>query len=272
MKKHKTNLRNTQKLIHSYITNPNETLKNSKIIDLSLIKKSHTGLLPQDRLNIYKDMYIARLIEVLEIDYVLLKHILGKKFYKTMCEYIEKFPSKSNTLNFYGKDLPKLFKSKKNDNYRLLFEIATLEWEISSLLFNSEDTSNFTSADLEKIEKAKLNKIKFVMNDSFRLFKFKFPINEMLSKFYNDEKVSRKVQRKANYVALVANNGNVWRYNLNKDEFDLLKILTKGNTLESSLEKWTLKRSNKRLKLAESNFQEWFAKWIEEGFFKLIYV
>lgn len=279
MKKKIKSLKQVQNLLHNYITfNPDLYSKKSylnrkaqNIISEKVIKKSHTGLLPEERLNIYRDMYIARLIEVLEIDYVLTKQILGNKFHNLMIEYIARYPSKSNTLNFYGKNLPKFFKNRNTKNSQLLFEITTLEWQVSSMLFNCEESICFKSEDFAKLEMSNQQQLKFIKNDTLKLFKFKYPVNKLLTQFYNDDKISKIIKPKESFAALIADNENVWRFNLTKDEYQILKLLFKGNTLEEALEKWASKNSKENIELASGYFKDWFAKWIDEGFFKLIY-
>jgi hypothetical protein len=72
----------------------------------SLIKPSHS-LEPSERLDIYRNMYRARLEEALRSDYPLLARSLGAELFSELVAlYIFSHPSRSYTLNRLGDHLP----------------------------------------------------------------------------------------------------------------------------------------------------------------------
>ncbi len=61
----------------------------------------------QERLNIYREMYLPRMEEALAIDYPALKHFLGREeFMRVVARYVDAYPSRSYTLNRLGDHLP----------------------------------------------------------------------------------------------------------------------------------------------------------------------
>src|ERR1700693_5648101 len=69
---------------------------------LALVLPSAT-LTAGERAGIYRDMYLARLVEALETDYPGLLHYLGKNAFEELgARYVAEFPSRSYTLNRLG--------------------------------------------------------------------------------------------------------------------------------------------------------------------------
>ena len=69
------------------------------------VKPSH-ALTPIERLDVYRDMYEARLIEALKVDYPALARHLGPQFDELAALYIRECPSRTYTLNRFGDALP----------------------------------------------------------------------------------------------------------------------------------------------------------------------
>src|SRR5258708_15649257 len=100
-----TDLRPTQKWIYGAITRPGPdepALKGAS----RLIIPSQT-LTPEQRLGIYRDMYLSRMYDALASDYPYVEHFLGDRgFYLLIAAYVEKCPSRSYTLNRLGDQFP----------------------------------------------------------------------------------------------------------------------------------------------------------------------
>lgn len=287
------NLLESQKVIHTYIcTNVQSDnrkhwvkLKKSStnIVNTisTLVKDSHNGIKANQRLDIYREMYIARLIEVLEIDFPLLKALLKNDFESIMMKYIELYPSKNNSLNFYGQSIPKFFKKFKKEyskskiahkfDLKLLQEVAEFEWKIAEMSFLAKQEVLFTSEMFSQIAQEKWENLKFTPTSYLQLFKFDYPINTLLNKVVNSKKQKRgftkNIQKEKSYLALNLLDNEVWRYKLSRDEFDLLKLLVSDYSLSQAIEKWLEKDTKRRTKLAETALQNWFARWLQEGFF-----
>jgi len=60
----------------------------------------------RERLEVYRFGYRARLIECLADDYPVLAETLGETAFEKLCEgYIERFPSSSPSLNYFGRHM-----------------------------------------------------------------------------------------------------------------------------------------------------------------------
>lgn len=69
--------------------------------------KPSARMAPAERLDIYRGMYEARLVEALRVDYPALERFLGEEIFGELAEmYVRAHPSRSYTLNRLGDGLP----------------------------------------------------------------------------------------------------------------------------------------------------------------------
>ena len=97
--------------MQAVVTHPGDVYEAaaSAAIDVdSLVLPSKT-LQPIQRVGIYHGMYLMRMIEALEADYGALAHFMGEHaFSHLVSDYVQRFPSRSYTLNRLGDALPEL--------------------------------------------------------------------------------------------------------------------------------------------------------------------
>lgn len=104
------------------------------------------------RMNIYRDAYNLRLIDILYGDFPTIYQILGTDGFVDMAkDYLAKYPSTSFTVRHFGQHLGKyLHEEKPYADYPYLWQIADFEWA-KGTVFDAPDTPIFTLEDLANI-------------------------------------------------------------------------------------------------------------------------
>ena len=121
-----------------------------------------------DRVAIYANGFYSRLEEVLANDYTTLAAIIGEdKFSKICRNYVDIYPSSSDSLNFFGQNLSEyLTGSLPHKPY--LAEIAAFEWaEYQSLV--ARDTGLLCASDLQALPADQWPELKFELHPSCQM-------------------------------------------------------------------------------------------------------
>ena len=134
-----------------------------------------------ERLGIYRQMYLARLREALENDFLGVAHFLSDEaFTELVAGYIRAFPSRSYTLNRLGDHFPEYIRSAPGIPRRgFVYDLARLELALSQL-FDARESPALTqeaiaAVPFEAWEKARLKPI-----EAFRLLSFQYPVSAYL--------------------------------------------------------------------------------------------
>lgn len=219
-------------------------------------------LLPKDQLYIYIDAYRARLHEVLSDDLPALRKYLGGKLLdKLLYEYIENTPSSNFNISRYIIGLPQFIKQKnkvmKNGGRKeISYEIALLEMELSRI-FDLGESKSLNSQKFSSINPEDLLRLKFRPRTALKLLEFDYNVNS----YYNNIMAGKKapsIKKNKNFLAVYRHEDKLWRLELEKEEYQLLKILFAGNTLEEALEKI----NGEDEEVVSANLQSWFSKWL----------
>lgn len=98
-----------------------------------------------ERMDIYRDAYRLRLIDILYGDFPTLYQILGTEDFTQMADdYLAKCPSTSFTVRHFGQYLPQFLQQQlPYCDYPYLWQIADFEWA-KGTVFDAPDTDIFT--------------------------------------------------------------------------------------------------------------------------------
>lgn len=105
-----------------------------------------------ERMNIYREAYRLRLIDILYGDFPTIYQILGTETFVEMAQnYLQKYPSTSFTVRHFGQYLSKfLSEESPYDAHPYLWQIADFEWA-KGTVFDAPDTEIFTLSQLAEI-------------------------------------------------------------------------------------------------------------------------
>lgn len=121
-----TDLKKIQEAVQSYIQEGT-----AFVFDYIVQPRHNSAAL---RLQIYRNAYFLRLIDILEADYPKLSLVLGKvMFGQLVHDYLKAYPSLYYTVHQVGRDLA-TFMQKKEGYPDELIELARMEWTLSAVL------------------------------------------------------------------------------------------------------------------------------------------
>lgn len=124
-----------------------------------------------ERLDVYRDGYYLRLVDILAIDYPVLKVIAGEELFdKLGREYVDIYPSNHFSVRVFGRHFNK-FLTNQRTLEPMLAEMAKFEW----MLVETQDASDGPHLTLEamaQIPPEAWASMQFKLHPSFQLLPF----------------------------------------------------------------------------------------------------
>jgi len=235
-------------------------------------------LSPHQRLELYAQQYWWRIRDSLYEDFSGVRNILGDTcFIKVANAYLVKYPSRSFTLRNLGDRFPRFLRGSRDvpsSLRQLAFETATVEWDKIEV---------FDAVSGQPLTATSSARTKIVLSPALRLRSLRYPAHSvfvgqksagsdheqtsnMLANNNADVTVSKpkrlkrfSVRKRSTYLATHRYRGQVYFKELTKDEFNLLRLIEKSNSITTALRKWRpskAKISNLEVTVA-AMFQEW---------------
>lgn len=163
-----------------------------------------------DRMAIYKNAYIYRLIDVLFDDFPTLQQILGDKIFFNMAEnYLKKYPSSSYTVRDLGLNLATfLTETRPYSNHPYLTEVAEFEWQ-KGKTFDGLDASIFSQTDFNQLDLAQLPLARFVFQPTVKRLLFTYDVPQIYQAIQMDS-LDKEPSKLIHPMAWV-----MWRKDLN---------------------------------------------------------
>ena len=220
---------NLQKNFANHIFN-----KADKKILSQIFHSEHEAL---ERLNIYRNNILGNFESVLNSIFPITKKILGaEKFEELSQKYYRKFPSKSGDLNEYGKDFPKILKSREP---LYLKDLAQLELLYHQTFFVKK-TKKFDLKSFKKILPENLANLIFILDPATSLLTSKFAI-------FSIWKSEKKITNYAKSQSMLIYANKILK--LNEEEFLFLSEIKKQKKLYEIYK--TLCKKNKKTNIGK---------------------
>ncbi len=216
------------------------------------------SLAPLERLDIYRDMYLARLGEALEADYPLLRAYLGESRFAALVErYLARYPSRSYTLNRLGGALPRFVARLRSWPDRgFIAELARAELAMTAVV-DEVETAPLTASAIAAVPAEAWPGAKLRAIPAMRLLALRYPVNAYASAIWDDAPMPR-LARKNTWLALSRRNYLLIRTDLTRAGYAVLKSLVAGRTLGEAI-------GRRRVKQRE--LFAWFRDWVAAGIF-----
>ena len=218
---------------------------------------------PEERIELYRDMYEMRMIEALEGDYPALRAFLGHaKFHRLAWDYIQAHPSTSYTLNRLGDHMPEFIEQDARTARPLLADLARLELAMTEV-FDEAEAAPLDSAAFAGIDPTQLAGTRLVTIPALRLLVLRYPVNDLFSAFREEEAlvVPRK---RPSWLAVHRRDYSVYRTPLTERAFVMLSALRDGKTIGETIELLP--------HLTGDELFGWFREWSAAGLFSDINV
>lgn len=225
-------------------------------------------LKPEQRVGIYVDAYLARLIEALHDDFPALTRFLGHgPFHELARAYLERFPSRSWSLNPLGRKLPEFLSGKvKVPKREAARDLAAVEVAMAEV-FDGDGLRPLGPADFAAVDPAKLFTAKLDFVPTFRLLPLDHAVNPYIDAVRQEKDLVPAIRKKKTWVAVYRKEFKVWRLDLQEGSYLALAELRKGRTVGQGVAAAARAWKGKPEALP-AQIQQWFGEWSSEGFFR----
>lgn len=135
------------------------------------------------RLEIYRDMYATRLLEVLAEDFPATARVLGaKRFAAQGRRYVARHRSTHPSLRFFGAAFPDMLaRARVTRAQPWVADLARLEWARLSV-FDAPDPQPLTATSLREVEPAAWGTLTFRLIAAYTTLESAWPVHELWSR------------------------------------------------------------------------------------------
>lgn len=140
--------------------------------------EGHGQLGAEGRINIYAEMYFARLVDVLKSDFPCVASLLGcERFHEIVSHYLARHPSTHPSLRYLGRLLPNFLKDcAETVDLPFLSELATLEWARVEV-FDDLDAEPLQMEHLQHFAPDEWPVLKFQVIPACRILQCEWPVH-----------------------------------------------------------------------------------------------
>lgn len=139
-------------------------------------------------LEVYRDAYALRLIEILGNDYPKTKEMLGEASFDGMGRaYLRAHPSRSFSVRWFGRQLSAFLAATAPwSDYPMLAEMAALEWALGEA-FDAPDVAVIGPEAMAAVPHAGWPGLTFRLHPSLRQHEFRFAVPELWQQLEHGE-------------------------------------------------------------------------------------
>lgn len=227
------------------------------------------ALTSRERVEIYGNMYFWRLQDCLDGDFQSVKYAVGDVEFADLTKaYLVKHPSRYYNLNRLGSDFPTFLRAQKDHPHRIFIsELAELERAIE-VVFDAPRASSIRRSTIQRIPPEAWPQTHIEFIPAFSLHAFTHPINSFVDAVRKDAGPSMPARQKT-WVAVYRKNHSVWRMDLNRQQFVILRALKSGHTVGEALEAGLVVPGTD-LNVIAGQIASWFELWTARGFFNAL--
>ncbi|HVU05527.1 MAG TPA: DNA-binding domain-containing protein [Polyangiaceae bacterium] len=227
----------------------------------------------RERLEVYRSGYRARLVECLEDDYRAFSAVVGHEAFHALAEgYIEKFPSSSPSLNYFGRRFPEYVRGVEVPGFpgkgAFFSELAALEWAIVEVI-HAETPPPLDGNALRSLKPEDFATAHFEPSEAVRLLRFEHPVNPFFQARWANGDESATVPGIAPSSTAVYRHGmTVWRMDLTPAMTRVLSALLDRVPIAEALGRLGVDETDpSAIAEAERSVMVWFREWVSSGFF-----
>ena len=220
-----------------------------------------TSLGPEQRLGIYVDAYMARLVEALEEDFPALAQRLGQRAFHRLCRaYLERHPSRSRSLNPLGRKLPNVLSEGSAAR-----DLARLEVAMSEV-FDGAAVEPLRPLGFARLTPEKLAGMRLACVPTLRLLELAHDANPYVDAVRQERDALPPLKRKRSWTAVYRKEFKVCRLDLKEAGYAALSALQRGRTVSASVAAAARRWKGTPADL-QAQLRQWFGEWVSEGFF-----
>ncbi|MDQ2995009.1 MAG: DNA-binding domain-containing protein [Pseudomonadota bacterium] len=173
-----TTLRELQEQFLQYVIDGNGDIR-TLIVDAPQISI-------QERVDIYRDGYYLRLIDILGREFSVLLKRMGAPAFDKMCRaYIDAHPSTHFSVKTYGRHMMSFLETYE-DVEQLEVELAVFEWAFGKVLEDADD-QQLTLVDMAKLPPESWGDMRLRFHPSMRLIDLQYNTPDIWKPMFDDE-------------------------------------------------------------------------------------
>lgn len=181
----------------------------------------------ETRMRIYHHAYYSRLVDILALDFPVLKHLMGEeRFAKMARNYVETFPSQHYSVRLFGQNLVK-FLQQFPELDSLYIEMAKFEWSVAVTL-DAADGSLLTVSDMAQIAPENWFALQFFVHPSMCIEALNYNVGDIWLAIKDNQPYEiRSAEQCINWL--------LWRFQqqtyfmpLSAEEYHVIKNLNEG--------------------------------------------
>lgn len=213
-----SSLREMQENFQAYMLSGDEKI----VADISSVPSP-----ARDRLDIYRNGYYLRLLDVLEKDFPCLKQIQGEEFFDNIGrQYIDRYPSDHFSVCYFNRHYSSFLKEIAQDPFYV--EIAEFEWALTRVL-DAGDAKPLSIQDLANIAPDSWPYLQFSLHPSVQLHLFHYNVAQVCYAIMVEQEIPERVCTEDPIHWLV------WRFDhnsyfesLNEQQFYIFQSIQRG--------------------------------------------
>ncbi len=230
-----------------------------------------------DRLAIYSRAYYARLLDCLRESYPVLHGAIGEEAFDAFAvAYLQKYPSRSYTLNDLGTRFPGYLRESRPDDEPgpgwpdLVIDLATLELTYNEIFDGPgvEGRRLLCPEHLRAIPPERWPEARLVAVPCLRLLELRFPVHRYYSAVRR-KKAAEFPEPEETLLAVTRRRYVVRRYELSRPQFVLLDAILQGQSVGDAIQ-LAAKTGDTDVDRFAGDLQEWFRHWTAEGLFRAV--
>lgn len=239
-------------------------------------------LTSKDRLAVYANAYYARLLECLGESFPVLKRAVGEEIFNAFAfGYLQKYPSRSYTLNRLADDFARHLEETRPDLGApgvswpdFLIDLAMLEWTIAEV-FDGPGTEGVPPLDASKLRSIPPERwpdARLVPVPCLKLLASRYPVSAYFtaSRMAKDGEETALPDPGEEFLAITRRDFVVRRHDLTRPQFILLEGILARKTVGESirLAAEAAEAAGGGTTSLEAALEEWFRDWTRIGFFE----
>jgi len=232
--------------------------------DIGRVVRPSATLTPVERVGVYQEMYLYRMVEALQNDYPAVAHFLGDHaFAGLVTSYVQAHPSTTYTLNRLGDRFPEFIRASSGIRRRaFVSDLARLELAVTQV-FDAPETPVWSAEGIAAMREDEWADAVLEPIAALRALSFAYPVNAYLQSVKDDDHDHPTTGRRATRTVVYRKRYEVWRLDLSEKPFALLQALVKGQPFGKAVA-----RSAKGLEGSGAEpIYRWLRDWVAEGMF-----
>jgi hypothetical protein len=230
-----------------------------------------------ERLAIYNRAYYARLLECLRESYPVLFRALGEEAFDGFAlDYLQKYPSRSYTLNDLGANFPRYLRESRPADEPgpgwpdFVIDLAALEWTYNEIFDGPgvEGRRLLRPDRLRAIPPERWPEARLVAVPCLRLMELRYPVH-LYYTAVRRRKEPEFSEPAETFLAITRRRYVIRRLELSRPQFVLVGALRRGQSVGEAIG-LAIEGMGDNVEGLAADLHGWFREWTAEGFFQAV--